>query len=333
MKAIGIYLCLCVVPLFAVDGTVVNRTTGKPQSGATVTLYKLGQKGPEFLQSVKSGAQGKFRIDQPVPGPHLLQAAYDGVVYNHILTPGSATSNLTLDVYNSSNKPGAARLERHFLIFQPSGSQMAVNEGFVFKNDSLITYNDPDGGTLKFYLPPGAEGKVEVKAKAPNGMPIDQAAEKSAQKNVYKVAFPIKPGETNFTVMYAMPYTSPAIYQGKLLYKTDEPTLMGAPPGVTLKGEGLEAKGEEPNTHTTIYGVKAADFKVEIAGAMSASDTDSGGGGPSIEEVMPKIWGNMKWILVLALAILTLGFIVLYRAQPASAAPQPAKGRHDRGRR
>src|ERR1017187_5099642 len=43
---------------------------------------------------------------------------------------------------------------------------------------------------------------------------------------------------------------------------------------------------------------------------------------------------NMKWILALALGILALGFIVLYRAQPAAAAPGPtAKGKNERGRR
>jgi hypothetical protein len=175
---------------------------------------------------------------------------------------------------------------------------------------------------------------VQVKATAPQGMPIDQAADKTAQKGVYKVAFPIKPGETNFSVAYAVPYTSPAIYEGKLLYKTDEPTLMGAPPGITLKGDGLEAKGQEPNTGTAIYGIKGTDFKVEIAGTLAASaDTEASDGSPTIEEIMPKLWGNMKWILTLALAILALGFIVLYRAQAVSASPAPAKGKNDRGRR
>src|SRR5216684_412289 len=31
----------------AIDGTVTNRTTGKPQPGATITLYKITQNGPE----------------------------------------------------------------------------------------------------------------------------------------------------------------------------------------------------------------------------------------------------------------------------------------------
>jgi hypothetical protein len=332
-----LFSLLIALPAFAaVDGTVINKTTGKPQSAATVTLYKLGQAGMESIQSVKSDAQGKFRIDQPVQGPHLIQTAFDGVTYNHMLPPGSTTSGLTLDVYNSSKRPGAARVLRHFLIFQPSGSQMAVNEGFVFQNSGLVTYNDPDGGTLKFYLPPAAQGKVQVKATAPQGMPIDRAADKTDRTGVYKVDFPIKPGETNFEVTYVLPYSSGMVYEGKVLAKTDDATLLVAPNGITLKGEGLETKGQEPQTKAQVFGVKSSDFKVEIDGNVSsaAADTDSGDNGPSIEEVMPRVWDKMGLILALALGILALGFIVLYRAQPAAAQHvPPTKGKNERGRR
>ena len=69
--------------------------------------------------------------------------------------------------------------------------------------------------------------------------------------------------------------------------------------------------------------------------AAAATDSDSGDNGPALEEVSPKILQqNMKWILALALGILALGFIVLYRAQPAAQyrffSP---KGKNDRGRR
>jgi len=86
----------------AIDGKVVNQTTGKPQPGATVTLYKLGQAGPEAIESVKSGADGKFHITQDGqgPGPRLVQAAYDGVTYNRILPPGSPSNDVTVEVYN-----------------------------------------------------------------------------------------------------------------------------------------------------------------------------------------------------------------------------------------
>jgi len=341
-----------VVPLLAaVDGTVVNKTTGQPQPGATVTLYKLGQAGMESVESVKSGAQGKFHIDQAPQGPHLIQTAFDGVTYNHMLPPGSATSGLSLDVYNSSKQPGAARISRHFLIFQPSGAQMSVNEGFIFTNNGTTTYNDPDGGTVKFYLPAAAKGIAQVKATAPQGMPIDRAADKTSQKNIYKIDFPIKPGETNIQVNYLVPYSSGAVFEGKTIGKTEEPTLLVVPNGVTLKGEGVESKGQEPRSQASIYSVASATYKVEIAGSMpaaAAADADSGDNGPSLEEVPPRILdhkfpvnlagGAVKipstiLILALALGILALGFILLYRAQPAASPGLTTKGKNERGRR
>jgi len=32
-----------------IDGTVMNGATGKPQAGATVTLFRVGQNGPEMI--------------------------------------------------------------------------------------------------------------------------------------------------------------------------------------------------------------------------------------------------------------------------------------------
>jgi hypothetical protein len=346
LKIICVYLCLFVVPVFAaVDGIVINKTTGQPQSGATVTLYKLGQAGMESVESVKSGAQGKFHIDQTPRGPHLIQTAFDGVTYNHMLPPGSAMSGISLDVYNSSKQPGDARISRHFLILQPSGAQMSVNEGFIFTNSGTTTYNDPDGGTLKFYLPTAAKGIAQVKCTAPQGMPIDRAADKTKQTDIYKIDFPIKPGETSIQISYLVPYSSGAVFEGKTVGKTEEPTLLVVPNGVTLKGEGVESKGQEPRSQASIYSVNTASYKVEIAGsipAAAAADAQSEDNGPSLEEVSPKILQqNMKWILALALGILALGFIVLYRAQPSAAVPavpsrdrqEAAKGKNERGRR
>lgn len=82
---------LLAIPLFAViDGSVINRTTGKPQRGATVTVYKLGTAGIESLESVKTDAAGRFSFTaDPGPGPALLQGAWDGVTYNKMLTPNT----------------------------------------------------------------------------------------------------------------------------------------------------------------------------------------------------------------------------------------------------
>ena len=115
-------MLLCAAPaLAAIDGTVTNQTTGKPQAGATVAFYKLGGAGLEAVDQAKTDAQGKFTINQEAQGgPHLLQSVYEGVTYNHMLPPGSPTSGLKLDVYNASRtQPPAAKIAQHMILFEP----------------------------------------------------------------------------------------------------------------------------------------------------------------------------------------------------------------------
>ena len=350
--SIGVYLCASVValvfvlPAFAIDGTVLNQTTGKPQAGATVTLYKLGKDGMESVESVKSDAQGKFQINQDMPGPRLLQTAFDGVTYNHMLPPGSASTGLSLDVYNSFKQPGDARVAQHMVLFEPSAAQMMVSESFIYQNSGKATYNDPDGGTLKFYLPPSAKGVVQVNCTAPQGMPIQRAAEKTARADIYKVDFPIKPGETRIDLTYMVPFTEGGSFDGKILFKGG-PTRLVAPNGVTLKGDQIQSLGAEPRTQANIYDVKGSIYSVQVQGSgtlrssAAPDNSDSQDNGPSIEQIMPKAWDNMKWILGLALGILGLGFVLLYRAEPAGAVSTPGsanasvavKGKNERRRR
>jgi hypothetical protein len=290
-------LCLAVPALAAIDGKVVNQTTGKAQAGATVTLYKLGQAGPEQIESVKSAADGTFHISKDAEGPRLVQAAYQDVTYNRILPPGSPSDNVTVAVYNSAKQQGMARVSQH-MLFEPV---RAVDGGrnHIFKNDGKITYNDVDGGTLKFFLPPATNGVVQVNATAPQGMPVPQAADKTSTANVYKLAFPIKPGETRIDVSYSVPFTTPGKFEGKVLYKGG-PTRLVAPNGVTIKGDDIQALGQEPRTQASIYDVKGDSFKVEIAGSGTlrpGDDSAEDSGGATIEQIPPKLYGNMKWIL------------------------------------
>ncbi len=297
------------------DGTVTNRTTGKPQPGATVTLYKLAaETGLESVESVKSDANGKFVINQNLQGPRLLQSAYDGVTYNHMLPPGAPSNDVALDVYNASKKPGGATVSQHIVIFEPSGSEMGVSESFLWKNDGKTTFNDSDDGTLHFYAPAEAKG-LQVNCTAPQGQPIRRKPEPVGKPGDYKLDFPIKPGETVIDITYKLPYTPPAAFTGKALYKGG-PTSLIAPDGVTIKGEGLESKGQEPRSKATVYQTTAPVYKLEIegAGALRNPESEQQPSGPDIQFVLPKLYTKLTWILSLAFSILALGFVLLYRA-------------------
>src|SRR5436190_76182 len=82
---------------------------------------------------------------------------------NAMLPPGQPTAGLALDVYNASSQPGAAKVGKHMILFEPSAGQLAVNETYLFNNPGKTAWNDPDSGTLKFFVPEAA-GKPTVQA-------------------------------------------------------------------------------------------------------------------------------------------------------------------------
>lgn len=336
MRGLTLFL-VATAALAAIDGTVINRTTGKPQSGATVVLFRLGDaQGMAPTGSATTDASGRFAIDQAAGGPVLLQATHDGVAYSHMVQPGGPATGIQIEVFNVSRQPVGVKLSQHMLLLEPAAKEMVVNETYIFQNSGTATFRDASAGTLKFYLPASAKGIVQVTATAPKGMPIRRNAEKTAQADVYKLDFPIKPGETKIDLAYLVPLGSPATFEGRTVEK-GAPTRLIVPSGVVVRGEGVESLGQEPTLKANVYGVSRESYKVELEGTGSlraSAEPAEEGQGQSFEQILPRVYGNVELILALAFSILALGFALLYKARiPDSVPTRPAKGTDERARR
>jgi hypothetical protein len=237
-----------------------------------------------------------------------------------------------VEVYSASNQPGAAKVSKHMILFEPSNGQMEINETYLFSNDGQTAWNDPGNGTLHFFLPLGALGKVKAEVTAPGGMAIGAPVAKTTQPDVFEVDYPVKPGETRFDLTYQVPYTEGAPYEGKVVTKDDN-TYLIVPNGVTMAGAGLNDLGQEPRTQAHLYGFSGGAYNIQLNGSpiaapeSAAPDTESSGG-PQIEQIMPRLYDKTLPILAVALSILALGFALLYRAQGNS----PAKENNERAR-
>src|SRR5579871_51737 len=244
---IALALLICVsAALAAVDGTVFNATTGKPQAGVTVNLVQPGAGGMQQLATIKSDAEGKFNIDKSFPpGPALIQADYQGATYTLILPPGGPTNGVRVNIYNATTDPAAAKVDQRMLVIEPSAAALNVTETLLLKNETNTTFQDAAKGSAQVYLPGPSEGKARVTINPPEGMPLQRPAEKTAQANVYKINYPVRPGETRIDVTYSLPpsdtFSSELIHPG-------ETTRIVTPPTVTLEGAGIESLGQEPQT-------------------------------------------------------------------------------------
>ena len=266
IRQIGFVLLFCgAVAWGAVSGTIRNGTTGQPQPGAEVTLYKFGQGGMEPVDHVKTDAQGSFVFNQDAggQGPSIVRVERDGVTYNHLMPPGTPTTGFTVTVYDASKQPGEAKVSKHMLLFQPGPGQMVVNETFIVENKGKTTWFNPGSGTVEFFLPKGAGGNVDVKGTSPDGggMAVPVPTDKAGRPDVYSTKFEVKPGETRFDLSYSVPYTEGQPYAGRIPSKDDN-TYLIAPNGVTLTGRPSDGPGHRaahPGSHLRPAGRQLQD--------------------------------------------------------------------------
>jgi hypothetical protein len=314
-------LLAAALPAFAqISGTVINQSTSKPQAGATVGIYTMGNKnGLELVEQAKSDAQGKFSVSKNLEGMLLIRTAFGGITYNHRIAPTDPRTGIGLEVYDVSKQPGAAKAEKHMILFEPTGDQVAVTETYLFKNDGKTAWYDPDAGTLKIWAP----AKPTVQGTAPGGAPIGAAVIKTAQPDVWAVDFAVKPGDTRFDVSYTMPYKEGETIAGKVASKDDN-TYLIVPNGIEMKAEGVNDLGTEPRTQAHIWGLPGTTYKIALTGTLApapeAAPEGASDAGPKIEAIMPRLYKTAPYILLCSLGVLGLGFVLLYRASPGRGA-------------
>lgn len=304
------------LPALALDGIVLNGTTRRPQSGVEIVLIQPSAAGMNQLGKATSGADGKFRIDAIIPpGPGLVQAAYSGVTYNQIITPGMPTSGVEVKVFDATKAPSIAKAAEHLILLEPLADQIRISETFVFLNESNTTFNDPERGSARFFIPAGSVEGARVNISAPGGMPISRPAVKTTQKDIYKADYPIKPGETRIDLTYTAPAAQK--FAGKLP-ASDFSTHIVTPGSVKLTGDGIELAGQEPRTQANIYNVTGLEYNLLIEG-LGQLRPDSGGapeedtGQPKPAFVPARIDERKWWIVGLTFGILALGGAMLFR--------------------
>jgi hypothetical protein len=327
-----IALSFVVLPLMAaIDGVVTNGTTNQPQGGVAMTLVKPGAQGMQTLGQTTSDAQGRFHFDkdQPGGGPQLIQAEYQGVTYNTLLTPNMSTSAVNVRVFNATKSPAEARIAQHMIVIQPSDNQTVVNETILVQNDSNQTFADSNLGGVRFFLPPAADGQVRVQVQGPGGMPLPRSAEKTNEDNVFKVDYPVKPGETQFNLSYVIPVGSPSTLRGRIAGIKGQPSgpvRFVVPPGVALESSDIRSLGQEPQTQATIYDLTGAAYTLNVTGTGSlggeTADPGDDADRPQVEQKNPPVYQHLGLLVGLALGLLGVAVILLYRSSPVRGTGQ-----------
>ena len=318
----------------AIQGTVVNATTGKPVPRVPVSLVKFG--GPQGMASVRelnTDAEGRFSFDealleqgsQAIHG--MLRTEHEGISYTKMILPDVTLDDIRIEVYDIAEGE-TLKPDLTAFLFEPGPDETLIKQFFQFTNDAKPprTFSDPDNGTLRFLLPPGAKGVVQVSATGPAGMPLPSSATKTNREDVYKVDFPLKPGASLIELTYRVPAADDGTFTSRVLYD-DVETRFVIPEGVSVEGQDFELIGQEPTSLASIYEYKGeGEFSLKISGegrlSMVAAE-DGGGGGNEISIAPAPVAKELWWIIALTTAILGIGFYNLLSSKPPNAVAGP----------
>lgn len=285
----------------SITGVVTNRTTNKPSAGDDVVLIRLAQ-GMQESSRTKTDKRGRFTLDVPDPGMHLVRVTHDKANYFHPVTPGATTADV--DVFNAAAKVSGITAEADVIRLQTEegDKNLRVVENFFIKNMSSPPMTQFSDRPFEFYLPAGAivEGSA---ALGPGGMPVQAAPVPLGDANHFAFIFPIRPcaskdeaaadqhcGETRFQITYKVPYSGSLTITPRLALATDTIAVM-MPKSMTFKaaaGAGFSPVNDDVNAQTQVARnvgpSQPMSFTVSGAGQLPRETTtgasgDAQGGG------------------------------------------------------
>ena len=310
----------------AIDGRVVNGTTGKPVANAKVNFVMM-MRGPAPLASETTDAEGRFHFKNApdaAGAPALLRVEYQGTVYSLPLLPQQPlTGEAQIQVFEAAHDPKMVSVKEHAIFLHPSANVLLVLEQIVLGNETSPskTYVN-EKGTLPFSLPGKARDAVKVTVEGPGGMPISQPAVPRNGENSFAITYPMRPGETQVRLEYALDYHSPFVFSKRLDMPAEQVHLVTPGKNVQLTGDGLTPMGADPQTGFTGFRVMPQGnlVKVEIAGEVPAEQVAvPGAGGEGGEEsgalapISDPISAR-RWYFVAGMALVMLaGFVYHYR--------------------
>lgn len=335
----AILLLSTLVSAQTLTGTVKNSTTGKPGAGDEVILITLGQ-GMEEAGRTQADAKGSFsfKLDNS-SGPHLVRVIHQDVTYHRMAPPG--TTSVEVEVYDVSRKIEGLEVVADIMRFQAGNGNMQVERTFAVQNNSKPPRTQMNEHNLEFFVPEGAK-ITEGQAMTAGGQPVksDPVPEGANAKNKYSFLFPLRPGETRFSVIYTLPYTGTLNVDPKSVYPLEHfvaiaPKTMQFSPAVAETFKVAPFPGQpdanvEVASNTTAG--QAMAFKLSGEGTLQTpadengqsgegsaqNDNRPGGGlGPPIDA--PDPLQKYRWYILGGFAaVLVIGGIVVASRQQAS---------------
>lgn len=192
-------------------GKVINGTTKKVQPGDNVVLLSPSNDQMSETSRTTTDKSGSFRISVPDPDAiHVLRIIHQGVTYHQRLEPGR--NSLNVEVYDVASQTYDVTAVMDVERFEATGDQLEVKELVTMRNRSNPPRTLLKDRSFEFQLPPDAKVQYGL-LQFEDGQPLKQDPIPGDHPGQYYFAFPMRPGDTRFAVVYRVPYDGQAMIQ------------------------------------------------------------------------------------------------------------------------
>jgi hypothetical protein len=267
-------LAVLLAPLTAIaasiTGTVTNKTVNQPAAGDRVVLIQL-QGGMRESNTTTTDAHGKFTLELPDAGPHLIRVDHEKAGYFHIAPPG--TQSVDIDVYDVAESVEGVTTEANVMRLETDQQGLHVIQSYFVKNGSTPPRTQLSTHSYEIYLPEGAQIEASA-AMAPGGMPVSSSPVPLGDKGHYAFVFPIRPGETRFQLSYRLPYSGSLKFSERLAIPAENvailmPKAMKFTPSASMPFQPIN---DDPNAQTflakNVPAAQPVEFTVSGSGSM-----------------------------------------------------------------
>jgi len=310
--------------------TVAGATAARAQDGGvTVTgIIHMGTPGATLgpvaitvvapslgMQEVASttATDGRFELTgiQGKAPFFRVRADYHGVSYNEPLRLTGAPVSVEFTVYEVSDQwQGVEVSERRLLR----------TDGQLFRVDELIQVTNPGnralykaGGLFPIFLPATRTGATEISIQS-QGQPVQREPVATTDPELFTVDYPIRPGVTQITVNYSLPYPNKQLhYEARLPYDLPRVELFVQPSDVTVTpAPPLVVAGNDAERDLIYVRGAAAKAGSRITVELAGGSAVGGGRGQfqvavernRTQRWIPGVVGGMGVVLVAAAFLL-----------------------------
>src|SRR5262249_3082716 len=223
---------------------------------------------------------GHFEVPNLANGApiYVLRVEYQGTTYNEMVRVTGADQTVDISVFDSTTSWSGVTVTVPHLAVARQGNELMVEQ----KNETTnapspaktITAKD---GAFKIFLPADMDSLMDCYVSA-GQMPLKVTPIPGSVANLYGIDYPIRPGSTQVTISYLVPYASGSYtMQHKFAQRVTHMSIFAVDSPIQVSSTSHQFASTESVHDMKAYAVHDTKANSTVALTFSGGDPDFAG--------------------------------------------------------